>query len=165
MGQTNYSTETLIEIYSARKYGSPKLIKPKELSGIKMAFSIYNICSCKCFIYNNDCYINHRDFFSECISREQFKDRYNDVLATKPKRFIYNDGENKSVTLRNEAWLKLPDIISYLYNATSNTISLIVHNIIRQLEQLLGWEQYSIDLEWDRFFEEVLVAIQKYRKE
>ena len=56
--------------YSIRKYGQPKLDKPKELKGVKQAFSvdyIPNRCRCPIFILGNDVWIQHNDYFSESM--------------------------------------------------------------------------------------------------
>ena len=48
------------EVYSYRFYGEPKLSKPKELKGIKQAFSVDYIpkkCKCQCFIKDNDLWV------------------------------------------------------------------------------------------------------------
>lgn len=100
---------TKLIIYSQRKYGEPKLQKPKELKNIKQSFSVDWIpkkCKCKCFITGKDLYILHRDFGSTEIYNSNYEFR---------KKFIYNDTFG-CVVLRGEAWLKLKNFITFGVN-------------------------------------------------
>lgn len=110
-------------IISFRKYGQPKLSKPKELSKIKQIGSVDYIskrCSCPVFIVGNDVYIKHRDYFSEMFVPPNSNDlgkplnyilqKYFPDSNQKKEKFIYSDNWS-SVVLRNEAWIKLGNLV------------------------------------------------------
>lgn len=62
--------ELKFEVVSFRKYGEPKLTKPKELKGIKQFDSVDYIpkkCKCQIFIKDNDVFIKHNDYFSPIL--------------------------------------------------------------------------------------------------
>ena len=85
-------------MHSKRKYGEPKLNKPKELKNIKQLYSVEWIpkkCKCSCFVYNKDLYIQHRDFGSQEVYGYNYEFR---------QKFIYNDTFG-CVVLRGEAWI------------------------------------------------------------
>ena len=110
-------------IISYRKYGQPKLVKPKELSKIKQIGSVDYIpkhCSCQVFIKDNDVYVKHRDYFSEMFIPPDDNDlgkplnhtmqKYFPDMNTKKDRFIYTDDWG-GVVLRDEAWIKLRNLV------------------------------------------------------
>ncbi len=110
-------------IISYRKYGEPKLPKPKELSKIKQIGSVDYIpkhCSCQVFIKDNDVYIKHRDYFSKQFVPSDDNDlgkplnhtiqKYFPDMNTKKDRFIYTDDWG-GVVLRDEAWIKLRNLV------------------------------------------------------
>lgn len=133
--------KTQITIYSKRRYGEPRLIKPKEINNIKQAFSIDWIlkkCRCPCFIYNNDLYIKHRDFGSI--------DVYNSGHKFKSK-FIYNDNFG-CVVLRGEAWILLKDFILDIKNNVFEPT--LFACLSEQITGEIG------NCEWERFFERVI---------
>lgn len=109
-------SKPVLSIIQARKYGEPKLNKPKVLKGLK-GTSIDFIpgkCKFQYFKTDEDLYILCRDFFSpifrppvedvgmplEAILKKHFN------VNKKSKSFVYPDTWG-SVVLRNEAWLKL----------------------------------------------------------
>ena len=83
-------------MHSFRKYGQPKLDKPKELKGIKQALSVDYIpkkCKCQVFILDKDIWIKHGDYFSPSMKVEEIGapldylvNKYTD--KTKGKKFI-----------------------------------------------------------------------------
>lgn len=109
------------KIYSFRKYGQPKLSKPKELKGIDQVFSIDYIpkhCKCQCFIKDNDLYIKHRDYFSESLRKPEdigtpleYRIKKYGINSKKNSGFVYNDCWG-DIVLRNEAWIVIENIIS-----------------------------------------------------
>lgn len=133
-----------VSIPYMRFYGEPKLTKPKELKGIKQLTSIDfipNKCKCKIFVKDNDVWILHRDFFSEVVSEHDYKFR---------KKFIYNDTFG-CVVLRNEAYICIENLMNHTNNRK------IVSCILRQLEQILHFNEYELEpSEWERFFEKVV---------
>ena len=111
------------QIISFRKYGQPKLNKPKELNKIKQLGSVDYIpkhCSCQVFVKDNDVYIKHRDYFSEQFVPSDSNDlgkplnytlaKYFPDSKQKREKFVYSDNWS-GVILRNEAWIKLNNLV------------------------------------------------------
>lgn len=108
--------KTVLSIVQKRKYGEPKLTKPKELKGLK-GVSIDFIpkkCKFQYFEKDNDLYILCRDFFSPTF-RPPIEDAgmplsviVKKYFGTEKhcKNFVYPDTWG-SVVLRAEAWLRL----------------------------------------------------------
>ena len=107
------------QIYSMRFYGQPKLSKPKELRGIKQAFSVDYVpgkCKCQVFVKGNDVWVKHRDYFSNPMPilaedlgtplAYRAKKYLNKNMSSK---FIYDDSWG-SIVLRNEAWLVVKNL-------------------------------------------------------
>lgn len=108
-------SKPVLSIIEARKYGEPKLTKPKALKGLKGASIdfIPKKCKFQYFKTDEDLYILCRDFFSpvfrppaedmgmplDAILKKHFN------VGKKSKNFVYPDCWG-SVVLRNEAWLK-----------------------------------------------------------
>jgi hypothetical protein len=133
--------QTKISIYSKRQWYEPKLSKPKELKEIKHIFSVDWIpkkCACKCFIYGNDLYIQHRDFNSVLMPEHNHEFR---------QKFIYKD-EYGCVVLRGEAWLKLENFILDIQNEVF--IFDLVQHLTEQTTEIFGYN------EWERFYEEII---------
>ena len=142
--------QCVIKVLSARKHGEPKLKKPKELDGIEQAFSVDWIpekCKCPCYIVGNDIYIKHRDFNSIELYGTDYEFR---------RKFIYKD-EYGCIVLRGEAWL----VIKNIYQDIKNNILLpkISFVLAEQITDVAG------HMEWERFFEKVIVNAQRYYKE
>lgn len=109
-------SKPVLSIIQARKYGEPKLTKPKALKGLKEASIdfIPNKCKFQYYTAGDDLYILCRDFFST-VFRPSVEDIGMPVDAVlkkyfniekKSKSFVYPDCWG-SIVLRNEAWLKL----------------------------------------------------------
>jgi hypothetical protein len=142
--------QTKVIVYSHRKYGQPKLIKPKELKGIKQSFSVDWIpkkCKCSCFIHDNNLYIKHRDFNSVEIygHDHEFK-----------KKFVYNDTFGSAV-LRGEAWLLLKDLVVDIRNNIFPPRLSV--NLAEQTTGEVG------NYEWERFFDKIIREISAKRNE
>jgi hypothetical protein len=71
-------------VVSSRKYGQPKLVKPRELKGVSASFSVLYLknCSCQCFVFGDDVWIKHRDWCSQELYEHDHEFR---------KKFVYND--------------------------------------------------------------------------
>ena len=131
----------------------PKLKKPKELKGIKQAFSVDWIdrkCRCSCYVLDNDIYIKHRDFGSIPLYG---------LTAEEKKmgkgRFIFNDNWG-CVVLRGEAWIILKDVIADINN------EVFVVKIFQKLaEQITG--EFGC-CEWERFFERIIWEYNKWKE-
>lgn len=158
------------EVYSHRFYDEPKLLKPKELKGIKQAFSvdyIPNKCRCQCFIKDNDVWVKHRDYFSEVQKPEPhelgmplnyFAEKY--MGKNRPKKFIYDDAWG-SVVLRDEAWLILYNLISEIQSGRFELD--IINDIREQQEQYHGFEKYElVSTDMERFWEGVVKESKKH---
>ena len=107
-------------VHTFRKYGEPKMKKPKELKIVDHKFSVDFIpgkCKCQCFVSGNDLWIKHRDFFSEEMKYEKedfgtpLEYRVNKYLEKEKKsKFVYNDCWG-SIVNRNEAWIVFKNIM------------------------------------------------------
>lgn len=98
----------MIEIVSERRYGQPKLAKPKELKNIKQAFT-YDLnkhCKCPVFITGNDVWIKHRDWCSKVLHSGKEVEEY----RSKHPKFVYNDCF-AAIVLRGEAWIRIKDVL------------------------------------------------------
>ena len=161
------------KIHSFRKFGEPKLKKPKELQGIKQIFSLEYIpkkCRCQIFVKNNDVWVKHRDYFS-CEDEPEpheigmplnyFAEKY--MGENRPRKFIYEDAWG-SVVLRNEAWITIKDLLT---DIKSNTFQLdIIREIRRQQEQYHGLEEYSLcSTDMERFWEKLVNELVGQAKE
>lgn len=147
-------------LVSFRRYGEPKLEKPSILKGIK-GFSVDFIqkkCACQCFIKDNDIYIKHRDYFSPVIDKpEDFGKSLNYRIekygldVAKKGSFIYDDCWG-SIIGRQEAWIYLKGIIPLIKMFNANQVSRMV---TEKMEKYHNFPPYSLDLEWERFYENV----------
>jgi hypothetical protein len=99
----------MIEIISERRYGQPKLAKPKPLSKLKQAFSydLNNHCKCPVCVVDNDVYIKHRDWCSTVLHKGKEVEEYRRLHP----KFVYNDCF-ACIILRGEAWIKFPDVLN-----------------------------------------------------
>lgn len=149
--------------YSFRKYGQPKLSKPKELKGIKQVFSInYNAkCKCQIFIKDNNVWIKHRDYFSPLIKND-VKDigtplsyRVEKYLGKKvTEKFIYADTWG-DIVLRSEAWICIKNLL-YRLKVNESEIG-ILEQILRQQEKLYDFHYNELEIgDMSRFWEDVI---------
>jgi len=159
-------------IYSFRKYGQPKLKKPKELSGIEQEFSIDYIpqkCRCPVFIKEDNVWIKHRDYFSEVykpIMEELGKplNYYAEKFLGKdrPKKFIYENAWG-AVVLRNEAWIVIEGLMKEI--KTRRFQLDIVREIREQQERLHGFEECElVSTDMERFWEKLVEVLKKREK-
>ena len=98
----------MIEIISERRYGQPKLDKPKELKNVRQAFTyeLNRHCKCPVFIVGDDVYIKHRDWFSTDV----YHGKKYEEWKSKNNKFVYNDKWG-AVVLRGECWLRLRNVL------------------------------------------------------
>ena len=150
-----------------RRFGQPKLKKPKELHRIKPAFSVmYNPkCACQVFIKGNDVWVKHRDYFSPSMcepedygkSLNQLCEKY--MGRERPKKFIYEDAWG-DVIARNEAWIKLEGLMDDIARGVFPLD--IVATIIRQQELTHSMELYELCCTpMERFWEQVIFGLIK----
>lgn len=156
------------EQYSFRKYGQPKLDKPKELKNVKAVGSAVFVpkkCNPQIFLKDNDVWIKHTDYFSN-IWRPPVGERTDMPLSyyankyfgkSKKEKFIYADNW-AGIVLRNEAWLCIRDLIPLCNWREINDVQIAQMILDSQKEKL----RFSdIDLEWERFWENVVKVVRK----
>lgn len=164
-----FTLDFSIQRIAYRKYGQPKLVKPKELK-TKQTFSAAWNKSCKCPVYiqGNDVYMKHRDYFSGTFNPQpqdfgaptQFLlDKYFNG-GKKVKSFVYPDCWS-SIILRDEAWLIFQGLIPLLKreeNPLIGTPSFLVDKLMKSDDiarrHLQGY--ISFQEEWEIFFEQLI---------
>lgn len=162
--------KTLFKVESMRFYGEPKLSKPLVLKGIKQVSSIpfiRNKATCSVFVKDNDVYIKHVDYFSS-----EYKPTYEEsgmklnyftkkfFGKDRPKKFIYDDAWG-SVILRNEAWLKLENLVLDIKNKVF--LLDIKNSILRQMEEFYNLEYTTLHVgTMERFMENVVRELNKH---
>lgn len=121
-------------------------------------------CKCQIFIKDNDIYIKHRNYFSnELKVDDEDNDKSLCYLSNKylgkdkAEKFVYDDSWG-AIVLRDEAWICLKKIIPLLnmFNAIA-----LARLIVEKLEDYHNSQRYGVDLEWERFFEKVILEAQK----
>jgi hypothetical protein len=169
-------------VYSSRRYGEPKLAKPKELSGISPSFSedyIPRKCKFQVFVLKeaDEIWIKATDWFSPEFMPPDIRDAekpQNAILAKyfptqKPHKenFVYANNF-ASVVLRCEAWLCYSGIFrdieeyerGYLFQRTFPVPIWLREEMTRRVEEhysLPTFELMCSDLE--RFYERVIDRI------
>lgn len=152
------------EVYSLRMYGEPKLIKPKELKGIKQTMSIEYIhkkCRCPIFILGDDVWVQHNDYFSESMKLPSedmgmplgyVAKKY--IGKDKRQKFVYSDAWG-SIVLRNQAWICIHNLLKHIQG---NRFQLdIINDIREQQERLHGFNEYDLcSTDMERFWEKVV---------
>lgn len=154
-------------IHSFRKYGQPKLDKPKELKGIKQALSvdyIPNKCKCQVFVLGDDVWVKHGDYFSPSMKVEEIGapldylvNKYTD--KTKGKKFVYGDAWGDIIE-RQEAWIRIDNLMSEI---NSGKFELDIVNEIRsQQEKYHGFDEYELCCsDMERFWEKLVNGLKK----
>lgn len=137
-----------MEIILERKWGEPKLKKPKFLNNKTLLGSVVinKHCKGKLWKYEDNLYLLHRDWFSSWITAERAVE-LGIIDKTRNSKFVYDDGErNMPVVLRNEAILKLiPDD----FNDG-------VYGLCCKLENLLNLKFGDLHFyEWEHLFEQI----------
>jgi hypothetical protein len=165
------------EIPIYRFYGEPKMNKPKELKGIKQAFStewIYKKCTCPCFVKDNDLWIHHKDFFSRNFVPPDPKDigtptiyqlqKYFHIDKPYLKKFIYPDCWG-NIVLRNEAWIVFRNFKQTIERDRHYPVSALINSFLQSstIHKYLHLTQLNND--WTRFFENLIRDYKTYTKE
>ena len=160
-------TSLRFEFYSFRRYGEPKLTKPKKLKGIKQIMSIDYVpkkCRCPIFILDSDVWIRHNDYFSEPmrLSLEDMGMPLGHVAKKhmdkgKRQKFIYPDAWG-SIVLRNQAWICIYNLLKQI---EENRFQLdIINDIREQQERLHGFDEYDLcSTDMERFWEKVVTRL------
>ena len=151
------------EMISFRTSEQPKLNKPKEIRGIKRAFSVDYIpkkARCQCFIKNNDVFVKHVDYFSPAIIEPEMVGEPMDVMMTRyigrdrPKKFIYGDSWG-CVVLRSEAWIAIRGLMTTKKHPLDQ-----VNEIINQQARLHDDDPANlICTDMERFWEGVVMTV------
>ena len=149
-------------IISKRKWGEPKLNKPKELSRINPFTSVmFEKASCSLFRKDSDLYIKHKDFFSKSWSppnndigkpQNYYLTKYFGNKKTRKERFIYADNW-AGIVLRGEGWIKFSNVF-YLDNETNYKT---LHKILSDLfikKHKCSYKDF-VGNEWNFFLENV----------
>lgn len=144
----NVNNILLYEEISKRNYGEPRLRKPKELTGIKQAFSLQYIGrKNQIFIKNNDVWIKDNDYFSQSISQGEAKRRYINFKVN--NKFIYNDNF-ANIILRNEGWICIRNLILYLNDVH------IKYKLKKISCDFYGWKIQDINPYLERFYDNLI---------
>lgn len=158
------------KIYSFRKYGQPKLAKPKELKGVKQCFSVDYIpkkCKCQCFIKDDDLYIKHKDYFSESLkdSKEDFGNpleymiKKYEINSKKNSGFVYNDCWG-DIVLRNEAWIVLENVIPQIKLKHEQVLTRdLIQKFADCKHHRMRWT--DVDVTWNLFWENIVKELYK----
>lgn len=159
--------------HQIRFYGQPKLKKPKELKGIKQAFSVDYIpkkCKCQIFIKDSDVWIKHKDYFSSSMITP-IKDagtplsyRCKKYLSKiKNESFVYPDTWGV-IVLRNEAWICIKNLFHRI--KLNEFEPVLVNQILRQQEKECNFKRNELEnTTMSRFWESLIGELKKYYKE
>lgn len=152
-----------IEIISQRRWGEPKLEKPKALKGIKPYGNvIFFESSCPVFFHDKKLWVKHRDFLSSSIPKETAVKH--GIIQGWNKKFIYNDNF-KACILRGEAWLTVSyDLLQFA--SESNVYLLPWYHLLLAMAHTLCIEEDGLwEHSWISFFENLITLYSKHRKE
>jgi hypothetical protein len=167
----NSNKPVVFVVHSQRVYGQPKLKKPKELGGVRQTYSaaFNHKCKCQCYVLGNDLWIKHRDWFSETwqppegeridMTMGYYMRKYfnRDI----PNKFIYDDTWG-DIVLRNEAWLRIENVISVMRSESVITSRAVV---LQAMASALGLNYYDLCAShWERFIEGTVSQFQKHIK-
>ena len=150
----------------ARSWREEKLVKPRELRGVKQIASVSMLGGKTrhgIYILNDDLYIRCGDFFSPSFRKPEDigtplvyrLGKYFGV--TKKDRFIYPDTWG-DVVLRQSAWLKFANYIPTMRYFTDKKMSAACCDFMKN-----EYTGRDLDNEWRRFFENVAKEIRKAR--
>lgn len=144
--------------YSKRRYGEPKLTKPKILRGIMPVFSIMMIGrKNQIYIQNNDVWIKANDYFSEDISQEEAIER---GIKIKIREKLCYKNNYVAVTLRGEGWICIQNLLLFINDKS------IYRRLNEKIHELYNWK-YPDDIshEWERIYEELINKLRNERCE
>jgi len=151
-----------MKIECSRKWGQPKLGKPKECSKANLlgsvAFSWTGCTGPKCKVWKsgNIIYVLHRDWFSPSISYEKAIELGIISPSQYRQKFVYKDNFG-GVVLRNEAVISfaIPDVRNFILDSR--------FQLMQEFAEMLGVNWTALDAlhRWEDFFEEILRLIIK----
>lgn len=156
-------------VYAYRLYGQPKLDKPKELKGIKsIGNAMFNThVNPQIFISGKDVWIRHNDYFSSSwrppkgeridMPTSYYLKKYFNI--DRPEKFIYADCWG-DIVLRNEAWIKLENLVSLCRYKEMNYTQ-IARKIIQQQRLVERGMSSGVCDEWERFWENVVKVVRE----
>ena len=139
-----------MEIVCERKYGEPKLKKPKCLNNKTLLGSVnFNKTKCKLWKVGNEYYLLIRDWFSPFISFDKAEKL--GIINSYYTTFMYNANFG-GVVLRNEAIIKFAREEWQKPYCTANV------NLCCQLEKLLNIRETHLwNYNWLNMFEQCVV--------
>ena len=147
-----------MQIIVKRKWGEPKLKKPKFLNNKTLlgsiTFSSYKPVKCKVWKVDNEYYILHRDWFSQVLDWD--KAIKLGIIEKWNQKFIYNDNFAGAV-LRNECIFKITEEDWYKGDAVLARDNLCV-NFGKMIEEVYPNSPYNkydfCKYEWSYLFEQ-----------
>ncbi len=156
-------------VKSYRKYGQPKLKKPKEIRGIPQILSVpYNPkCKCQVFVKENDVWVKHRDYFSPSLVAKKHRGKSLNQLMEiylgkgKKGKFVYGDSWG-DIIARAEAWIELKGLMTDIRNKVFTPK--VVSSILRQQEVVHGMRELELEYTYSgnymvRFWEKVVCGL------
>lgn len=157
-----------------RRFGEPKLTKPKELKGIKQLCSVDYIPKknkSSLFLKENDVYVKHTDYFSPIWQPPTndlgkpvayyLKKYFNQTPSG--KKFVYDDNWS-SIVLRSEAWIKISNLKSFLLNREHSNVDIARLILDVQKKESHTPRNLTIagNLEWERYWQRVVEGLRKH---
>ena len=150
-----------MKIECARRWGQPKLIKPKAcnnknlLGSVPFGWGESRPPKCKVWGSNDTVYVLHRDWFSQSISWEEAISRGIIEPEQYREKFIYKNNYG-GVILRNEAVISfpVPDLTAFVLNTR--------FKLVQDFASMLGvdWVDLYALHHWEDFFMEILRLLQ-----
>lgn len=149
----------IYKIIGFRKCGEPKLVKPKELKGIKAESVDYipKRCKCQYFLKDNNLYINHHDYFSPSYERPEdigtpleYRIQKYGLSSKKKSGFVYADCWG-DIVQQQEAWICFENIVGYLEFYGVGELEKICCGKIKKYH---GFRD-DLDFYWHNMFEQI----------
>ena len=162
----------MIKTIYFRKYGEPKIRKPKELKGVKKCKSAkLRGRNTDLYIKDNEIWIYFGDFLSEETTFPEQEDasmpanaliRKYGLSTGKKKGFVYNDAWCTFLN-RNEAWLSINKTAKGIKSMKVSEINLYVYYLIDYIQKspinkAMG-ECCTLNTEMNRVISELLLFI------
>jgi len=146
-----------MKIECSRRWGQPKLTKPKEcnnknlLGSVPFSWGEGKKPKCKVWKSDDTIYVLHRDWFSQSISWEEAISREIIKPEQYREKFVYKNNYG-GVVLRNEAIIsfKMPDLTEFILN--------VRFKLVQEFASMMGevWTDLYALHRWEDFFEEIL---------
>ena len=151
-----------VKILTQRKWGQPKITKPKELSKVPyITFKLYRSksgCTFKVFTKDNDLYIYWADFFSSDYEPYKddpkhgennawiakcFNEQFGTSVVLRDRDFLYSDAWS-GIVLRNEAYTKCEGFFDFIEQYKYDFIT-CKNLFLREHEKVFEFEEYTLE--------------------